>query len=101
MSETVTVPGAAPLPAIKKLSPKKGPPTGETTVNITGSGFTGATSVMFGSVPAMGFTVNSDTSITAVSPAEAAMTVDVTVTGPGGTSEVSRHDHFKFHARKK
>jgi plastocyanin len=100
MTETVTVPGAGPVPVVKKVSPKKGSVAGGTPVNITGTGFTGATTVMFGSVASMSVVVNSDTSLTAVSPAESAMTVDVTVTGPGGTSAVSRKDHFKFKSVK-
>ncbi|HWX87670.1 MAG TPA: IPT/TIG domain-containing protein [Solirubrobacteraceae bacterium] len=96
MTETVTVPGAGPVPVVKKVSPKKGPMAGGTPVAITGTGFTGATTVSFGSVAAMSVTVNSDSSITAVSPAEPAMGVNVTVSGPGGTSAVSRKDHFRF-----
>ena len=45
---------------------------------------------------AAGFTVNSDTSITAVSPAAAAGTVDVTVVSAGGTSATSASDEFTF-----
>jgi plastocyanin len=96
MTATVTV-NPAPPPTIKKLSPKKGTLAGGTSVNITGTTFTGAKTVMFGSVEATSFTVNSDTSITAVSPAEVAGTVDVRVTGiESETSAVSRRDHFKF-----
>jgi alpha-tubulin suppressor-like RCC1 family protein len=87
------------LPSITKLSPTKGPAAGGTTVTITGTGLTGATKVMFGSVSAASFkvtTVKTITSITAVSPAEVAKTVDVTVTTPIGTSAISSLDHFKF-----
>jgi plastocyanin len=95
MTGTVTV-NPAPL-KIKKVSPRKGPPAGGTSVAITGTGFTGATEVKFGSVPAAGMTVNSDTSITATSPMEPAGVVDVRVTTPAGTSPVAGRDHFKFH----
>ncbi|MFI9411372.1 ice-binding family protein, partial [Nocardia gamkensis] len=62
------------------------PPSGGTVVVLTGTGLTGATAVSFGGTPATLFTVNSDTQITALTPAHAAGTVQVTVTTPGGTS---------------
>jgi plastocyanin len=96
MKAVVTVTTAGPVPTIKKLTPKKGPEAGGTPVTITGSGFTGATAVKFGAVAAMSFNVISDTSISATSPSEPKSTVNVTVTGPGGTSEVTKKDHFKF-----
>ncbi len=55
-------------PTITDVSPDTGPADGGTTVTIIGSGFTSAGSVIFGSVAATGFTINSDTEITAVSP---------------------------------
>jgi hypothetical protein len=67
-------------------------------VAVNGSGFTGATDVSFGGTDAASFIVNSDTSITAVSPALAAGTVDVVVTTPTGTSQVSSADQFTFTA---
>jgi len=84
-----------PPPIIKKLSPKAGPAAGATAVTITGSNFDGATAVSFGAHSAAEFTVNSQTSITAVSPA-GAEAVNVTVTTPGGTSATSRRDQFSF-----
>lgn len=87
-------PGAAPT--VKRVAPKKGVAGGGTSVVITGTGFMGATAVKFGPTsPAASFTVNSPTSITAITPAATAGTVDVTVTN-GPTSEVSSKDHFKF-----
>ena len=62
---------------------------------LTGTNFTGATAVKFGVTNASSFTVNSATSITAVSPAGAG-TVDVTVTTPGGTSATSASDQFSY-----
>ncbi len=43
--------------------------------------------------PADSYTFNSDTSITATSPAGSVGTVDITVTNPGGTSTTSSADH--------
>jgi hypothetical protein len=84
------------LPAVKKLSPKKGHSAGGTPVTITGTSFTGATAVTFGATKALEFKVLSATAIQAVSPPEATGTVDVTVTTLAGTSPPSRRDHFKY-----
>ena len=53
-------------------------------MTITGTGFTGATKVLFGTVAATSFTVVSSTQITAASPARAAGEYDVFVTTPRG-----------------
>ena len=104
---TVTTPGGtsatspadqftyAPVPAVTSITPTSGPLVGGTTVTVTGTGFTGATTVMFGIINASSFTVNSATNITATSPAGAG-TVDVTVTTPGGTSATSPADQFTY-----
>ena len=75
-----------------------GPIAGNTTVTINGDGFTGATVVSFGALAAASFMVNSDSSITAVTPAEAAGTVDVSVTTPNGTTDITPEDQFAFAA---
>jgi len=74
-----------PIPTLTSISPASGPVTGGTTVTLTGTGFTGATAVVFGILPATSFTVNSDTQITAVAPPGLG-TVPVTVTTAAGTS---------------
>ena len=74
-------------PVVGNLTPSDGPLAGGETVDITGTGFTGARSVRFGSTPATSFTVRSDSLITATAPADSATgTVSVTVTTPGGIS---------------
>jgi alpha-tubulin suppressor-like RCC1 family protein len=83
-------------PTIKKLSPKKGPELGGTSVTITGTNFAGVTAVRFGSTEATSFKVNSQTSITAVSPAHTRGKVDVTVATTNGTSPISNKDRFKY-----
>jgi hypothetical protein len=65
-------------------------------VTIGGDGFSGATGVDFGGSPAAAFTINSASSITAVSPASGAGTVDVTVVNQGGASATSAADQFTF-----
>jgi len=84
-----------PQPAVTAISPSNGVPSGGTTVTITGSNFSGATAVHFGSTAATSVTVNNATKITATSPAGSG-TVDVTVTAPGGTSPTSSADKFSF-----
>ena len=83
-------------PQVTNVSPASGGSNGGTTVAISGAGFTGATTVSFGSTPALSFTVNSATSITAVSPSGTPGTVDVTVTTPSGTSPTSVNDQFTY-----
>jgi hypothetical protein len=81
---------------VSGISPSAGSTSGSTTVTITGTNFTGATGVNFGPNAASSFTVNSDSQITAVSPPGSPGTVDVTVTGPGGTSATSPADQFTY-----
>ena len=71
-----------PPPVITSFSPTTAG-NGETVV-ITGTGFTGVTSVKFGNVNATSFVVNSDTQITAV--VGAAASGDVYVLNSGGNS---------------
>ena len=89
-------PTFVPPPRVTNVSVTSGPAAGGTGVTVTGTGFTGATAVTFGASPATSFTVNGDTSITAVSPAASAGTIDVTVTTAGGTSAASSTDQFTF-----
>ena len=75
--------GSTPFPLVIGLNPTSGAAAGGDSVTITGSGFTGATAVNFGTNAATAMTVTSDTQISATSPAGTG-TVDVTVVGPGG-----------------
>jgi len=86
----------AAAPAITAISPTSGPTTGGTTVTITGTGFTGATKVLFGGLAATSFSVVSSTQITAVSPAQAAATHAIAVTTPSGTSANVKADQFTY-----
>ena len=85
----------ATAPAVTGLSPSSGPEAGGTLVTITGTSFTGATAVDFGTTAATNVTVVNDTTITADSPAGTG-TVDVTVITPAGTSATSPADHFTY-----
>ncbi|MCV4698397.1 IPT/TIG domain-containing protein, partial [Escherichia coli] len=64
---------------------------------MTGTNFTGATAVKFGSASAS-FTIVSATSIQATVPAGTVGTVDVIVTTPGGTSATGAADQFTYTA---
>ena len=88
----------APPPSVTSVGPNVGPEGGGTTVTISGSGFTGVTGVMFGSTPAASYAFNSDSSITATSPADAdAGPVHVTVTTLGGGSSAAvSADQFTY-----
>ncbi|WP_263360144.1 beta strand repeat-containing protein [Acidicapsa ligni] len=83
------------VPTLISISPATGPSTGGSSVAITGTNFTGATAVNFGTVPATSFKVNSATSITAVAPAGTG-TVDVTVVTSNGTSATTAADQFVY-----
>ena len=74
-------------PTVSGISPMSGPEAGGTLVTITGTGFTGATTVHFGSTVLTSgeFNVSSDTEIV-VSVPPGIGTVDITVTNASGTS---------------
>jgi len=85
-------------PTVTSVSPTAGPTGGGTTVIITGTGFSAASptgAVKFGATNAT-YTINSNTQITATSPANSAGTYDVTVTTVGGTSATSAADQFTY-----
>jgi alpha-tubulin suppressor-like RCC1 family protein len=84
-----------PNPKVTSVSPTEGLEVGGTVVTISGSEFTGATAVKFGSNEATAFHVESPTAITAVAP-KGVGTVDVTVTTPEGTSPTSSADLFSY-----
>lgn len=87
----------AAAPSVTSISPTSGPASGGTSVTITGTGFNGATKVSFGSTAASNFNVDSDTQITATSPAaNLSGAVDVTVTTPNGTSATNSADQFTY-----
>ena len=96
-SDHFTYASGAAAPLVTPVSPARGEPAGGTSVYITGSGFTGATAVKFGTKAATSFTVNSDTQVTATSPSGTG-TVDITVTTASGTSATGAADQFVYQA---
>src|SRR5205823_1066745 len=87
-------------PTVTGVTPNGGVTGGGTTVVISGTNFLGAESpvgsVKFGATAAASYTVNSDTQITATSPAHAAGVVHITVTTPVGTSTTGGADQFTY-----
>jgi len=83
-------------PKITSLSRATGPVEGGTKVTITGSGFTGTTSVKFGPTVAQSSSVKSTKQVVAVAPAEAAGTVPITVTTGSGPSSATPADVYKY-----
>ncbi len=81
--------------SVTNVQPNTSVEAGGARVTISGADFTGATEVKFGATKATSFAVNSAGAITAVAPPGKG-TVDVTVTGPGGTSLVSTADQFIY-----
>ncbi len=97
LTGTVFVPLAkGPPPTVTKLSAKKGSASGGTSVTITGTDFMDATRVEFGSTRADSYTINSATSITAISPEGTTGLAPVSVTTPGGTSGATSKAKFTF-----
>ncbi len=88
---------AAAAPTVTSVAPATGPTGGGTTVTITGTGFTDATGVSFGSVAATNVAVETATEMTALAPAGSGV-VDVTVTTPDGTSAATAADQFTYGA---
>ncbi|WP_193317196.1 putative Ig domain-containing protein [Janthinobacterium sp. FT14W] len=86
---------AQPPPTITGVSPALGPVSGGTAVTITGTGFTGATALKFGSNNGLSVTVLNSTTITATSPAGTGV-VNVFVTTPGGTNAADPSNQFTY-----
>ena len=74
-------------PLVTAFNPTSGKPGTE--VTITGSGFTGATSVRIGDLLASSFTIDSDTQIRAIVPADAVSGKVTIVTGNGTAISVA------------
>ena len=87
-----------PEPEITAVTPPFGSIAGGTPVTITGTNFSQASEVKFGSTPA-GFTVDSDTEITTTVPRSARPgKVDISVTTFAGTNPNTRFDDYVYTA---
>jgi hypothetical protein len=88
-----------PEPSIDSISPTSGSIKGGVTVIIKGQDLNAASAVSFGTTPAAGFTVESETQITATSPvAITPGAVDVSIKTLAGTSDAVRADRFTYKA---
>ncbi len=85
-----------PVPTVHSLYPATGPTSGGTPVTVTGTGFTHATAVLFGSAASRSFTVASDSSLTAMTPSGSPGVVDVRVRTVSGSSPTSGADQFTY-----
>ena len=83
-------------PAVTLITPASGGTAGGTAVTITGGAFSPDSTVTFGLTTATSVTVNSSTSITAVSPAGGEGIVPVRVSTPAGISPISAADNFEY-----
>ncbi len=91
--------GGGGLPTITGVTPTSGVVAGGTAVTVSGTNFNGVTAVKFGTNNAIGYAVNSASSITATAPAGVAGTVDIKVTTAAGTSTISPADQFTYVAQ--
>ncbi len=87
--------GPPPAPTVSAVAPSSGPSSGGTSVTVRGTNFAVGNTVTFGATAATGVTVASSTSLTATAPAGSG-TINVTVSGPGGTSATSAADQFTY-----
>ena len=86
----------SPSPQVTSISPDQGSTSGGTSVTIGGNFVSGVTSVSFGGVSAP-FTADvPDGTVSASAPPHSAGTVGITVTTPGGTSQLSSADQFTY-----
>jgi alpha-tubulin suppressor-like RCC1 family protein len=89
-------PKTKPYPTVTRIEPGDGSPAGGTHVTITGTNFNDVTAVRFGSTGAASFKVESETEITAVSPAGTGSVHVVVTTAEGGDSPIGPSGLFDY-----
>jgi len=85
----------AAAPAVTSITPNNGPAGGGSSVTIEGSGFIPGSIVTFGAYAAASLTVQSQSTISAISP-PGGETVNVTVTNANGASAALPRDQFAY-----
>ena len=89
---------AGDAPTVQAVAPDSGVTDGGTPVTLTGTGFVGGATVLFGVKPAENVSVKGATTITCTSPAtDKVGSVDVTVTNPDGQNG-SKIGGFQYEA---
>jgi hypothetical protein len=83
------------IPTVLGISPRAGPVEGGTLITLTGTGFTGTTSVQFGSAFVAPATV-SEGQVTVIAPSHAAGVVHLLVTNAFGTSAETSLDDYTY-----
>jgi hypothetical protein len=84
------------VPVVTLVSPSAGTIAGGTTMTVSGSGFTGVKSVLFGSAAGSSVKMTSSSQLTVTSPAHAAAQVEIQVVTPGGTSAPVAADRYGY-----
>ncbi len=82
-------------PVVTDISPTRGSAAGGDTVTVTGSGFTGFTDVLFGTASSVLLQTQSDSELSAQTPAGTG-TVDVLVVTPAGTSAANAASKYIY-----
>lgn len=82
-------------PTLSLVSPNHGLASGGTAVTLTGTNFQSGATVTFGGTPAASVTFNNATSLSVVTPARAAGTVNVVITNPD-TGTVTGTNAYTF-----
>jgi Bacterial Ig-like domain (group 3)/IPT/TIG domain/FG-GAP-like repeat len=88
--------GTPPTPRVTGLSVPGGSTTGGNVVDILGEGLADVTAVHFAGNVSVHVQPLSPYAVAAVAPAGISGTVDVTVSGPGGTSATTEGDHYTY-----
>lgn len=83
-------------PTILLVSPSNGAVAGGNAVTLTGTGFTAASAVNFGGIPATSYTVYSDNTISAIVPAGTPGNVDISVTAANENSNLNPLDFYTY-----
>ena len=96
-ADQFTYTSSTPAPTVTGVNPSSGPPTGGTSVTLTGTNFVGVVGISFGGVAATSFTTNSSTQITVVAPPfSTSGSVNVIVTAQGGVSAANGNAVYTY-----